>query len=77
MNDSVKFYFSSCLRSWLEQDSTCPTCRTTLADPQQTVLRPEAETGAGGDARNNPPAGAHNRTINHYFQFDGKCPSLP
>jgi hypothetical protein len=25
-------YFSACLRSWLEQDTSCPTCRTSLSD---------------------------------------------
>lgn len=65
-------FHNACLSSWLEQDSTCPTCRTTLRDPQQTIqLNPEVNLGGGGDADQTLALGAHARTINHYFQFNG------
>ena len=58
------YYHNSCLRSWLEQDTSCPTCRTVLGDlrldqpPPAPVPVPEIQP--------NP-----NHTVNHLFQFDG------
>lgn len=30
----IMFFVRSCLRLWLEQDTTCPTCRVSLGDNQ-------------------------------------------
>lgn len=65
---------SSCLRSWLEQDTSCPTCRMALNE------RPEGDPNGNnidgrGDAPNNmpqPPPG-NTATTNHFFHFDGRC----
>lgn len=70
-------FSSSCLRSWLEQDTSCPTCRTSLNI-----------NGDGGQARNQQqggglednigPVGAaadarpHINQHNHFFHFDGE-----
>lgn len=65
------FFHHSCLRSWLEQDTSCPTCRTMLndrpaGDPNGNV--PETEVLS----ENLPPPGATNQqTTNHFFHFDG------
>ena len=64
---------SSCLRSWLEQDTSCPTCRTSLSDPQepfhaQTTNLPRAPNAPV------PPAEQERQvpsTTNHFFHFDG------
>ena len=62
--------YSSCLRSWLEQDTSCPTCRQSLnnrptTDPNHNVADvPEEGTVP-------PTTGAGNLTTNHFFHFDG------
>ncbi|XP_064640345.1 E3 ubiquitin-protein ligase AMFR-like [Lineus longissimus] len=66
----------SCLRSWLEQDTTCPTCRTSLSDPLEEETAGPTERGAG-DADTGQPDGTvnangnANQTSNHFFHFDG------
>uniref|UniRef100_A0A0N5AHV8 CUE domain-containing protein n=1 Tax=Syphacia muris TaxID=451379 RepID=A0A0N5AHV8_9BILA len=45
-----------CLRSWLEQDSSCPTCRMVLASPT------DAAASSTDDSA---------QTVNHVFRFDG------
>lgn len=68
---------SSCLRSWLEQDTSCPTCRTSLningdggqeRSPQQGAGVEEniGPVGAAADAR------PHSNQQNHFFHFDGQ-----
>ncbi|CAB1436596.1 unnamed protein product [Pleuronectes platessa] len=61
-------FHSSCLRSWLEQDTSCPTCRMSL------------DIGGGGgvpvETREAVPdnmaaARPHLNQINHLFHFDG------
>lgn len=70
--------YSSCLRSWLEQDTSCPTCRKTLnisGDGGQVRNQPQ---GGGGLEDNMgpavPPADArpHINQHNHFFHFDGQ-----
>lgn len=54
-------FHNSCLRSWLEQDTSCPTCRTSLKG------RTDSEDGTGlrdGRARQNGGRA-------HFFHFDG------
>ncbi|XP_062243862.1 E3 ubiquitin-protein ligase AMFR-like isoform X1 [Platichthys flesus] len=69
-------FHNSCLRSWLEQDTSCPTCRTSLnisgdrgparGQPQGAGLGDNA--GPGGAA---PEARPHINHHNHFFHFDG------
>lgn len=65
------FFHHSCLRSWLEQDTSCPTCRTMLNERPSGDANgnlPEAE----GTPDNMPSPGAANQqTTNHFFHFDG------
>lgn len=70
---------SSCLRSWLEQDTSCPTCRLPLnisgegahaRDPQQRGAL-EGNLAPGGPAADARP---HINQHNHFFHFDGKGP---
>ncbi|XP_015680892.1 E3 ubiquitin-protein ligase AMFR [Protobothrops mucrosquamatus] len=67
-------FHNSCLRSWLEQDTSCPTCRMSLniADHQQA---PEDHQRENLD-ENLPPVAAaegrpHLNQHNHFFHFDG------
>jgi len=79
------YFHNSCLRSWLEQDVSCPTCRTSLQEGGRSeatsndntaheMALPGQASDAGGntDANGNtrPP---HNPTPqrNHFFHFDG------
>ncbi|GAB1598355.1 E3 ubiquitin-protein ligase AMFR-like [Argonauta hians] len=65
-------FHHSCLRSWLEQDTSCPTCRTMLNnrtnnEPSNNRLETE-ET----PENNTPPLpGTNQQTTNHFFHFDG------
>nr|XP_057944897.1 E3 ubiquitin-protein ligase AMFR-like isoform X2 [Doryrhamphus excisus] len=67
-------FHNSCLRSWLEQDTSCPTCRTSLnisgdgdqpRGQQQGAEDNGGPTGAAADPR--PHISQHN----HFFHFDG------
>uniref|UniRef100_A0A665SYW8 E3 ubiquitin-protein ligase AMFR n=1 Tax=Echeneis naucrates TaxID=173247 RepID=A0A665SYW8_ECHNA len=69
-------FHNSCLRSWLEQDTSCPTCRTSLninGDGGQT----RGQQQGGGLEENIGPVGAppdarpHINQHNHFFHFDG------
>lgn len=69
---------SSCLRSWLEQDTSCPTCRMSLNINEGVReggvgQRPPAEdnmaAGPGNDVR------PHLNQHNHFFHFDGMSSS--
>ncbi|CAL8236370.1 unnamed protein product [Boreogadus saida] len=71
-------FHNSCLRSWLEQDTSCPTCRMSLniygdgppaGTPQQP---PAAALGANmGPGAPPPEARPHANQHNHFFHFDG------
>ncbi|XP_010765684.1 E3 ubiquitin-protein ligase AMFR [Notothenia coriiceps] len=69
-------FHNSCLRSWLEQDTSCPTCRTSLningdgapARGQQPGGGLEDNIGPVGAA---PEARPHINHHNHFFHFDG------
>ncbi|XP_053344147.1 autocrine motility factor receptor a [Clarias gariepinus] len=66
-------FHSSCLRSWLEQDTSCPTCRMSLNINEGERERGEGQrapadnmaTGPGNDVR------PHLNQHNHFFHFDG------
>lgn len=56
-------FHNSCLQSWLEQDTSCPTCRLALsmqANHRENTpeMPPESQTPA-------------RRNDNHFFHFDG------
>ncbi|XP_012272037.1 E3 ubiquitin-protein ligase AMFR [Orussus abietinus] len=56
-------FHNSCLQSWLEQDTSCPTCRQALsmqANHRESTPEIPPET--------QPPA---RRNENHFFHFDG------
>ncbi|XP_062404560.1 E3 ubiquitin-protein ligase AMFR [Sardina pilchardus] len=69
-------FHNSCLRSWLEQDTSCPTCRLPLNisgegghardAPQRGAL--EGNLAPGGPAADARP---HINQHNHFFHFDG------
>uniref|UniRef100_A0A8C6UYG5 E3 ubiquitin-protein ligase AMFR n=1 Tax=Neogobius melanostomus TaxID=47308 RepID=A0A8C6UYG5_9GOBI len=69
-------FHNSCLRSWLEQDTSCPTCRKSLnitgdgiqARDQQQGPALEDNIGAAGVAADARP---HINQHNHFFHFDG------
>ena len=69
-------FFRSCLRSWLEQDRSCPTCRVNLGETQETPSneanwQPAVKTPQNMDlspfVRNRGE-----RRRNNLFRFDGK-----
>lgn len=72
-------FHNSCLRSWLEQDTSCPTCRMSLSEPGGALagesLRDESRNTAlllgalGG--QEDAPRLQQNATTNHFFHFDG------
>ncbi|XP_072236404.1 E3 ubiquitin-protein ligase AMFR-like isoform X1 [Leuresthes tenuis] len=70
-------FHNSCLRSWLEQDTSCPTCRTSLnITGEGSQVRSQQQ--GGGLEDNIGPVGAvpdarpHINQHNHFFHFDGK-----
>lgn len=67
-------FHNSCLRSWLEQDTSCPTCRMSLsiADNNRTGEDQQRENenqnvGPAPVAEGRPLLNQHN----HFFHFDG------
>lgn len=67
-------FHNSCLRSWLEQDTSCPTCRMSLNineggrernEGQRAPMDDSGAPGPGNDAR------PHLNQHNHFFHFDG------
>lgn len=69
------FIFSACLLSWLEQDTSCPTCRMSLSEEPQVDPNGN-EPDDAGDARPNipnAPPRPNPQTTNHFFHFDGMC----
>jgi E3 ubiquitin-protein ligase AMFR len=75
-------FHNSCLQSWLEQDTSCPTCRLALSVQSSTRIPPNRQpnidfdeleqlTGVGANAG---VAGAGNGLgrNNHFFHFNGQ-----
>ncbi|GFW28107.1 e3 ubiquitin-protein ligase AMFR [Trichonephila clavipes] len=56
------FFHTSCLHSWLEQVTNCPTCRTSLV--------PKQNTSSDGNPLGQDPR-QPTQTTNHFFHFDG------
>nr|XP_060643793.1 E3 ubiquitin-protein ligase AMFR isoform X2 [Anolis sagrei ordinatus] len=67
-------FHNSCLRSWLEQDTSCPTCRMSLNITDTHQAR-EDHQRENMDENLAPVAVAEGRTHlnqhNHFFHFDG------
>ncbi|XP_058135979.1 E3 ubiquitin-protein ligase AMFR [Dasypus novemcinctus] len=67
-------FHNSCLRSWLEQDTSCPTCRMSLNIADNNRVR-EDHQGENLDENLVPVAAAEGRPRlnqhNHFFHFDG------
>ncbi|KAK2083320.1 hypothetical protein P7K49_038556 [Saguinus oedipus] len=67
-------FHNSCLRSWLEQDTSCPTCRMSLNIANNNRVR-EDHQGENLDENLVPVAAAEGRPRlnqhNHFFHFDG------
>lgn len=56
-------FHNSCLQSWLEQDTSCPTCRLTLSmQGNHRENTPEVQLEGQATVRRND---------NHFFHFDG------
>ncbi|KAJ3593720.1 hypothetical protein NHX12_006054 [Muraenolepis orangiensis] len=71
-------FHNSCLRSWLEQDTSCPTCRMSLniyGDGPQAGAPQQPPAAALGDNMGPgvppPEARPHVNQHNHFFHFDG------
>ncbi|KAK6642582.1 hypothetical protein RUM43_004084 [Polyplax serrata] len=58
-------FHNSCLQSWLEQDTSCPTCRTVLSVQSRHVL------DAASRLEQMETVGGNRRMPNHFFHFDG------
>ncbi|OBS60026.1 hypothetical protein A6R68_08851 [Neotoma lepida] len=67
-------FHNSCLRSWLEQDTSCPTCRMSLNIADGSRAR-EDHPGENLDENLVPVAATEGRPRlnqhNHFFHFDG------
>ncbi|VDH91646.1 autocrine motility factor receptor [Mytilus galloprovincialis] len=67
-------FHNACLLSWLEQDTSCPTCRMSLSEGPQGDPNGNVPDETG-DARPNVPHPPHPpanpQTTNHFFHFDG------
>ncbi|KAM4639898.1 E3 ubiquitin-protein ligase AMFR isoform 4-T4 [Amazona ochrocephala] len=67
------FFHNSCLRSWLEQDTSCPTCRMSLNITDSHHVREDHQRenienlGPAAVAEGRPRLNQHN----HFFHFDG------
>ncbi|XP_062465252.1 E3 ubiquitin-protein ligase AMFR isoform X2 [Pezoporus occidentalis] len=68
------FFHNSCLRSWLEQDTSCPTCRMSLNITDSHHVREDHQRenmnenlGPVAVAEGRPRLNQHN----HFFHFDG------
>lgn len=72
---------SSCLRSWLEQDTSCPTCRMSLNINEAAGEGREERQREPLDENMGPVPGVearpHINQHNHFFHFDGEAPTLP
>lgn len=60
-------FHHSCLRSWLEQDTSCPTCRTSLKT-HHDVLMDDIEDRSESEEEFIETTRPHQR--NHFFHFD-------
>lgn len=59
-------FHNTCLQSWLEQDTSCPTCRLAL-----TIQNPSENRLERNELQVDNVPTVH-RQLNHFFHFDGK-----
>jgi E3 ubiquitin-protein ligase AMFR len=65
-------FYSACLRSWLEQDTSCPTCRTSLSDLHHSRdTAPVDETAPGHDEQTPAQNTRRRQRTTNRFHFDG------
>lgn len=64
------FVYRSCLQSWLEQDTSCPTCRLALSIQSPGSMDPRLDPLLSPDLQNDGQATTR-RQPNHFFHFDG------
>ncbi|KAK6480166.1 E3 ubiquitin-protein ligase AMFR-like isoform X1 [Huso huso] len=67
-------FHNSCLRSWLEQDTSCPTCRMSLNINENSRAREDRQRENLGENIGPVPgaeARPHINHHNHFFHFDG------
>ncbi|KAK9892009.1 hypothetical protein WA026_018198 [Henosepilachna vigintioctopunctata] len=64
-NQSPRVSGDTCLLSWLEQDTSCPTCRMAL-----NIQNPSASRMDSPDHQADQPQPMR-RQLNHFFHFDG------
>lgn len=63
-------FHNACLQSWLEQDTSCPTCRMVLSIQSRNIL--DAVSRLEHSLENNVDNQQTNRRPpNHFFHFDG------
>lgn len=62
-------FHNQCLQSWLEQDTSCPTCRLTLSIQNPNNVENSNETN---DILQVDNVQNVHRQLNHFFHFDGK-----
>ncbi|XP_048778287.2 E3 ubiquitin-protein ligase AMFR-like [Ostrea edulis] len=64
-------FHNACLRSWLEQDTSCPTCRLSLSEGTQVDPNNEVPEEHGATPPPPPQQQLQNHFTNHFFHFDG------
>lgn len=64
-------FHNSCLRSWLEQDTSCPTCRTCLKKQNSESNAFQANRTNGQENEDDVNNENANVRTNHFFHFDG------
>ncbi|KAK1163635.1 E3 ubiquitin-protein ligase AMFR-like isoform X1 [Acipenser oxyrinchus oxyrinchus] len=64
-------FHNSCLRSWLEQDTSCPTCRMSLNINENSRAREDRQRENLGENIGPVPGAEARPHINHFFHFDG------
>jgi len=69
-------FVSSCLRSWLEQDTSCPTCRTSLSDLQSGQRATHDDLPPVPAQQPVPNTRRHRARRTNRFHFDGNILSL-
>ena len=70
VESSLSFDYRGCLRSWLEQDTVCPTCRRPLSgDLRQEGVADGHDEGEGGERRGQ--GGRRRNARNWLLHFNG------
>ncbi|KFM75662.1 E3 ubiquitin-protein ligase AMFR, partial [Stegodyphus mimosarum] len=65
-------FHNSCLRSWLEQDTSCPTCRKALSDSMERDCNNTVNNFNHVDILDQEAGNqSNNQSRNQFFHFDG------